>query len=102
MSAFIPPVALLESSVHHKFDSFSRIQKIECPVLIAQGSSDWIISPSLGKRLFQHHQAAHGSKATLISVPDAGHENLVMFNAFREQFQSWWQSIFNQSHFTIN
>lgn len=71
---FVPVRTLLKD----RYDSISKIGKIRAPVFIFQGENDSVISPKLGKRLFQ---AAREPKEGRW-IPGAGHNNLHEFGVF--------------------
>ena len=66
------PVDLL---VRDKFDILGHIDRIQAPLLIAQGARDDVVPPSMGRALF----AAANEPKQLWVAPDGGHEDLAQF-----------------------
>ncbi len=58
-----------------KWDSVSRIEGIEAPLLILHGERDRVIPVKFGKRLFE----AAASPKDLVLEPQAGHNDLLTF-----------------------
>lgn len=68
---FVPARTLLKD----RYDSISKIGKIQAPLFVFLGENDGVIPPKLGKRLFQ---AAREPKEGRW-IPGAGHNNLHEF-----------------------
>jgi uncharacterized protein len=63
------PVGML---IRHPFDSISRVDKIDAPLLCLAAAEDLVIPPNHARRL---HDAWRGPK-TWREVPDAGHDSI--------------------------
>jgi len=70
---FIPVRVLLTE----KFDSFSKIASVHCPLLILHGEKDIFVPHELGKKIYER---ANDPKK-FISVKEAGHTDLEKFGA---------------------
>ena len=70
------PVNLL---VHDRYDSFSKIKKINSPLLVVHGEKDLVVPQDLGIRLFE---TANEPK-TAYWIKGAGHNDLYEFDADR-------------------
>jgi alpha-beta hydrolase superfamily lysophospholipase len=57
--------------VTQRFDSLGKVQRIGSPLLVVHGSNDRLISPELGRKLFE---AATGPKAFVL-VEEGSHHN---------------------------
>ncbi len=72
MVPHILPIPGLHYLVSSEFDSLSRIQKIQVPLLFIHGAEDDIIPIELGRKLFEH---ANPPK-TFEEIEGAGHNNI--------------------------
>jgi hypothetical protein len=63
----------LHRFARNRLDSARKLQKVNCPVLVAHGSHDEVIPVEQGRALY----AAAREPKRLIIVPGAGHNNLV-------------------------
>jgi fermentation-respiration switch protein FrsA (DUF1100 family) len=63
--------------VSDRYDSLSRIGRVQAPILMLHGARDGVIPPSLGEALFA---AAPEPKQHWIA-PDASHADLLYFGA---------------------
>jgi fermentation-respiration switch protein FrsA (DUF1100 family) len=66
------PIDLL---LTQRFDSISKVDRLQIPVLFIHGTADTIVPVEMGRKLFD---AAPEPKQLYI-VPDAGHNNLAQF-----------------------
>lgn len=56
-----------------RFDNVSKLPRVACPIFIAHGELDGLVPCEQGKRL-----AALNPQAEFLSVPEAGHNNLLL------------------------
>ncbi|HVL74426.1 MAG TPA: alpha/beta fold hydrolase [Noviherbaspirillum sp.] len=61
----------LQLVMSQRFDSVSKISRVDLPLLVVHGSEDRVVSPHFGAKLYE---AAGGSKR-LLMVEGAGHNN---------------------------
>lgn len=59
--------------LRHRFASLTKIAKVRCPTLIANGLLDPLVSPAMTRTL----ASAAGGKVTRITLKDAGHDDLI-------------------------
>lgn len=73
--------------VSNKFDSLSRVQHLNVPILFIHGEQDQIIPPTHSQRLY----AAANEPKFLLTIPDYGHNQVISeaseaFNAAIDEF----------------
>ena len=61
----------LDSIVHQKFDSISKIKNIKMPILFIHGGSDRCVPVKMSEKLFE----ATSAPKQLLLIPDAEHDN---------------------------
>ena len=64
------------------FDNKSKINRVNCPVLIIHGTQDEVISFSQGAELFKRYKG----KKSFIKIEGAGHNNI-------SSFDTYWKAI---------
>ena len=64
--------------VHQRYDSLSKIDRIRCPLIIAQGDHDTMMPMALTKKLYARATTRHKK---LIVVKNAGHNDVIFMGA---------------------
>ena len=71
----IAPWPLVRLVVPDRFDSLSRLQQIDAPVLVIHGDADRMIPYAHGQRLVE----VLGDRATMVTLKGRGHNDLGAF-----------------------
>lgn len=83
------PILPVSRLLKYQFPTYTYINKITAPVTIIHGTADGVVNYDQGKNLFDHF---NGIDKKFISVPEGGHNDLVLFpeyqNAISELFKS--------------
>ena len=92
MYRFLPINLLL----NHSFDSLSKIQKLQSPLLLIHGTDDTVVPAKMSQVLFD---AATVPKK-LLFVPDADHNNVASVgeNLYLQSVRDFYQIVTSNSH----
>lgn len=77
----------LAKKMSYQFNSLERIRRLTCPLFSIHGTADRVVPHALGQQLF----AACPTGQEMISVPNAGHNNLQRMAAgtYESTLQRW-------------
>ena len=92
VGALIYPFLPVQTLILDRYDSLSRISKINAPLLIVHGENDQLIPIEMGKTLFEK---ALGPKQ-MSPIPGAGHANHHEYGSYtviRSWIDGTWKSI---------
>lgn len=62
----------LAELMSYRFDSFTRLESLQCPLYSIHGNNDWVVNYSLGSRLFENCPTGQ----EFVTIEGAGHNNL--------------------------
>lgn len=66
------PIIPVEPLLHQRFDSLSRVQRLQVPILVIHGTADRVVPVRMGKALYE----AAALPRHLLLVANAGHDDL--------------------------